>query len=68
MGRKIHNVFHVSCLKKVIRHKISVSNTLPHLDDEGQLVLIPEKNLENKGEKTTKHNNKRIFGKMEGFS
>ena len=45
MGRKIHNVFHVSCLNKVIGKHISVSYTLPPLDDEGQLVLIPEKIL-----------------------
>ena len=45
MGSKIHNVFHVSCLKKVIEQHISVSDTLPPLDDEGQLVLIPGKIL-----------------------
>ena len=45
MGSKIHNVFHVSCLKKFIRKHISVSYTLPPFDDEGQLVLIPNKIL-----------------------
>ena len=45
MVSKIHNVFHVSCLKKVIGHHISVSDTLPPLDDEGQLILIPDKIL-----------------------
>ena len=43
IGRKIHNVFHVSCIKKVIGKKISFSNSLPPLDDEGQLVIIPNK-------------------------
>ena len=45
MGSKIHNAFHVSCLKTVIGWKISVSDTLLPLDDEGQLVLIPDKIL-----------------------
>ena len=44
-GSKIHNVFHVSCLKKAIGHQIVISDTLPPLDDEGQLTLIPEKVL-----------------------
>ena len=41
MGRKIHNVFHVSCINKVIGQHFLVSDTLPPLDDEGQLFLIP---------------------------
>ena len=49
MGSKIYNVFHVSCLKKVIGQHISVSDTLPHLDDEGQLVLISDKILKTRG-------------------
>ena len=44
-GSKIHNVFHVSCLKKVIGKHILVSDTLPPLDDEGHVVLIPDKIL-----------------------
>ena len=45
MGSKIHNVFHVSYIKKVIGKHISVSYTLTPLDDEGKLVLIPDKIL-----------------------
>ena len=45
MGSKIHNAFHVSCLKKVVGQQISASDILPPLYDEGQLVLIPEKIL-----------------------
>ena len=45
MGGEIHNVFHVSCLNKVIGQHISVSYNLPPLDDEGKLVLIPKKIL-----------------------
>ena len=36
------NVLHVSCIKKVIGKNISVLETLPPLDDEGQLILILE--------------------------
>ena len=45
VGRKIHNVFHVSCLKKVTGLRISVSYNLPPLDDAWQIVLIPHKIL-----------------------
>ena len=43
---KIHNAFHVSNLKKVVGQQIVTSSELPPLDDEGQLVLIPERILE----------------------
>ena len=43
---KIHNVFHVSHLKKVVGQQIVTSSELPPIDDEGQLVLIPEHILE----------------------
>ncbi|XP_059068770.1 uncharacterized protein LOC131859216 [Cryptomeria japonica] len=37
---KVHNVFHVSRLKKVLGHNVVVSSDLPPLDEEGQLVFI----------------------------
>ena len=43
--RKIHNVFHVSNLKKTVGQRIAPSTKLPPLDDEGILVLIPERIL-----------------------
>jgi hypothetical protein len=45
-SRKIHNVFHVSCLKRVIGKHIFPIEELPPLDEEGQLILIPEEILE----------------------
>ena len=39
----VHPVFHVSCLKKVIRDKIPIQIVFPELDDEGKVILGPEK-------------------------
>ena len=39
---KIHNVFHVSCLKKALGQHVTSSVELPPLDDEGRLDLVPE--------------------------
>ena len=43
---RVHNVFHVSRLKKVLGHQIVPSTVLPPLDDEGKLVLVPEAIIE----------------------
>jgi hypothetical protein len=43
---KIHNVFHVSCLKRAIGQHIIPIEELPPLDEEGKLILIPEEVLE----------------------
>jgi hypothetical protein len=39
---RVHPVFHVSCLKKVIGEKIPVQTILPKLDEEGKIILEPE--------------------------
>ena len=39
---RVHTVFHVSCLKKVIGDKIPVQTILPELDEEGKIILEPE--------------------------
>eukprot|EP00253_Pinus_taeda_P034990 PITA_34990 len=38
-GSKIHNVFHVSCLKKALGQHVTVTDELPPMDDEGHLLL-----------------------------
>ena len=39
---RVHPVFHVSCLKKVIGEKIPVETRFPELDEEGKFILEPE--------------------------
>eukprot|EP00253_Pinus_taeda_P002662 PITA_02662 len=41
-GSKIHNVFHVSCLKKALGQQVTVTDELPPTNDEGHLVLQPK--------------------------
>jgi hypothetical protein len=43
---KIHNVFHVSCLKNAVGQFTNTSEELPPLDEDGQLELVPEEVLE----------------------
>jgi hypothetical protein len=39
---RVHPVFHVSCLKKVIGDKISVQTILLEINEEGKIILEPE--------------------------
>ena len=43
---RIHPVFHVSCLKKVIGENIPVQKMLPELDEEGKFILELEAVIE----------------------
>jgi hypothetical protein len=36
---RVHPIFHVSCLKKVIGDKITVQTIFPKLDKEGKIIL-----------------------------
>jgi hypothetical protein len=39
---RIHNVFHVSCLKRVLGQQQKAQTILPVLDEEGRIILEPE--------------------------
>jgi hypothetical protein len=39
---RVHPVFHVSCLKKVIGDKIPVQTIFPEIDEEGKITLEAE--------------------------
>jgi hypothetical protein len=43
---KLHLVFHVSCLKKVIGTKFQIQTNLPELAEEGSIWLQPQANLD----------------------
>jgi hypothetical protein len=43
---KLHHVFHVSCLKKVIGTRCQIRTNLPELAEEGSIWLQPEVVLE----------------------
>jgi hypothetical protein len=43
---KIHHVFHVSCLKKVIGTKCQTETNLPKLDEEESIWLYPQEVLD----------------------
>jgi len=36
---RLHQVFHVSCLMKVIVDKLPIQTILPELDEEGKIIL-----------------------------
>ena len=40
---RVHPVFHVSCLKKAIRHTLPIQIVLLEVDEEGKVILEPKK-------------------------
>jgi len=44
--RKIHNVFHVSCLKRALGQHVVAIEDIPRVFEQGHLILIPEEVLE----------------------
>ena len=43
---RVHWVFHVSCLKKVIGDKLPAQTILKKIDEEGKIILEPEEGME----------------------
>ena len=43
---RVHPVFNVSCLKKVICENLPVQTIFPELDEEGKIILEPETVIE----------------------
>ena len=39
---RVHPVFHVPYLKKVIGEKLPVQTVFPEIDEEGKMILEPE--------------------------
>jgi len=64
---KIHNVLHVSCLKRAIGQHIIANKGLPPVDEEGQLVLIPEEVLEVREKRLRNRNIKEYLVKWNNF-
>jgi len=48
---RVHNVFHVSCLKRALGQQVAATTELPPLDDEGHLILTPEAILQEREKK-----------------
>jgi hypothetical protein len=46
---KLHPIFHVSCLKKVIGAKLQIQTNLSELAEEGSIWLQPEVVLDQRG-------------------
>lgn len=64
---RVHNVFHVSHLKKALRHHIVPSIVHPPLDDEGKLVLVLEAIIDFKERNLRRRTIREYLGKWKDF-
>jgi hypothetical protein len=67
-GSKIHNVFHVSCLKKEVGQHVTTNEELPLVDEEGQIDFDTRGDIGYEGEKSKKQEHQGVFDQMEKFS
>jgi len=54
VASRVHPIFHVSCLKKVIGDKIPIQTIFPKLDEEGKNHIGTKSNQRNKTLTATK--------------
>jgi hypothetical protein len=64
---KLHLVFHVSCLKKVIGTKFQTQTSLLELDEEGSTLVAAPSNLGPPQASPSSMHNQGIFSSMEGY-
>eukprot|EP00253_Pinus_taeda_P001439 PITA_01439 len=65
---KIHPVFHISCLKKVVGNHRSIQTCLPKLDEEDSLCLQPEQVLDTQEQHLCGHMIKEVLVKWKDTS
>ena len=58
---KLHHVFHVSCLKKVIGAKCQIQTNLPELAEEGSTWLQPEEVLDHREHRSCQRTIKEVL-------
>ena len=65
---KIHPIFHVSCLKKVIGQSIPTQIVLPELDEEGRIILETRVHSSNMHKEAKEQNPDSVSHPMEDFT
>ena len=67
-GNRIHNIFHVSCLKKALGQQVTATEELPPTDDEGAFGVTTRSHFRHPGETATEQDNQGVFGEIEESS